>query len=78
MSKRYTSLGCISSDKWDQSKNGEHNRAAASHLQTLSHNVVSNTPRHELTTLVVIGTDYVGSCKSSYHTILTMTAPRSS
>jgi hypothetical protein len=24
----------------------------------------------ELTTLVVIGTDYIGSCKSNYHTII--------
>jgi hypothetical protein len=29
----------------------------------------------ELTTLVVIDTDYTGSCKSSYHTITTMMAP---
>jgi hypothetical protein len=29
----------------------------------------------ELTTLVVIGTDYIGSCKSNYHTITTTTAP---
>ena len=35
----------------------------------LSHNVVSSIPRHELTTLVVIGTDCTGSCKSIYHTI---------
>jgi len=27
------------------------------------------------TTLVVIGTDCTGSCKSNYHTITTMTAP---
>jgi hypothetical protein len=27
----------------------------------------------ELTTLVVIGTDYTGSCKSNYHTIMTTT-----
>jgi hypothetical protein len=27
----------------------------------------------DLTTLVVIGTDYTGSCKSNYHTITTMT-----
>jgi hypothetical protein len=26
---------------------GENHRPVASHLQTLSHNVVSNTPRHE-------------------------------
>ena len=29
----------------------------------------------ELTTLVVIGTDCIGSCKSNYHTITTTTAP---
>ena len=28
-----------------------------------------------LTTLVVIGTDCIGSCKSNYHTIMTMMAP---
>jgi len=26
---------------------GENNRSVASHWQTLSHNVVSSTPRHE-------------------------------
>ena len=46
------------------------------HRQTLSDNVVSSTPRppwtgFELTTLVVIGTDCTGSCKSNYHTITT-------
>jgi hypothetical protein len=29
----------------------------------------------ELTTLVVIGIDYTGSCKSNYHTITTTTVP---
>ena len=29
----------------------------------------------ELTTLVVIGTDCIGSYKSNYHTIMTTTAP---
>jgi len=29
----------------------------------------------ELTTLVMIGTDGTGSCKSKYHTITTTTAP---
>ena len=58
----------------------ENHRPVASHWQTLSHNVVSSTPRHEwdskLTTLVVIGTDCTGihSCKSNYHTITTTTA----
>ena len=43
-----------------------------------SHNVVSSTPHHEWdsnTTLVLIGTDYIGKCKSNYHTIITTTVP---
>ena len=43
----------------------------------LSHNVLLGTPHHEqglkLTTLVVIGTDCIGSCKCNYHTIMTTT-----
>ena len=31
--------------------------------------------RFELITLVVIGTDCIGSCKSNYYTIITMTTP---
>ena len=44
---------------------GENQRPAKSHWQTLSHNVVSRTPHHKLTTLVMIGTDCIGSCKSN-------------
>ena len=58
---------------------GENHRPVASHWQTLSHNDVSSTPRHErefeLSTLVVIHTDCTGSSKSNYHTITTTTAP---
>ena len=58
---------------------GENHWPVASHWQTLSHNVVSSTPRHEqgfeLTTLVMIGTDCTGSCKFNYHTITTTKAP---
>ena len=35
-----------------------------------------STRGFELTTLVVIGTDCIGSCKSNYHTITTTTAPK--
>ena len=35
----------------------------------------SSWSRFELTTSVVIGTDYMGSCKSNYRTIKIMTAP---
>ena len=41
--------------------------------------VVSSTSQHagfELTALVVICTDYTGSCKSTYHTITATTAPK--
>ena len=57
---------------------GENHQPAASHWQTLSHYVVSSTPWEglELTTLVVIGTDCIGSCKSNYRTITTTTAPQ--
>jgi len=55
---------------------GNHVPTASCWL-TLSHNVVSSTPRlsggFELTTLVMIGTDCIGSYKSNYHT--TTTAP---
>jgi hypothetical protein len=53
----------------------ENHGPVTSHWQTLSHNVVSSTPPHMngvWTTLVVIGTDYTGSCKSNYHTITIM------
>ena len=49
-----------------------NHRPATSHWQTLSHNVVSYTlVGLELTTLVVIGTHYIGRYKSNYHTITT-------
>jgi hypothetical protein len=52
-------------------------KPATSHWQTISHNVVSSTPclkGFELTTLVVIDTDCIGSYKSNYHTITATTA----
>ena len=56
---------------------GENHRRVASHRQMLPHNVVSSTPGHELTSLVVMGNDCTASCKSNYHTITATTAPRS-
>jgi hypothetical protein len=50
------------------------------HWQTLSHISVSSTPAwdgFELTTLVVIGTDWIGSYKSNYNTITITTVLRS-
>ena len=44
----------------------------------LYHIVLYTSPwsRFELTTLVMIGTDCIGSCKSNYHTITATTAPK--
>ena len=47
---------------------GENHRSVASHSQSRSHNVVSSTPHYERdsnSTLVVIGTDCTGCCKSN-------------
>jgi len=55
---------------------GKKHRSVASHWQTLPHNVVSSTPRHERNSnsqlkIVVIVTYCIGSGKSKYHTITT-------
>ena len=47
---------------------GENHQPVASHWQTLSHNVVSSTPR-------LIGIDCTGSCNTNYHLITSTTAP---
>jgi len=59
---------------------GENHQPATSHWQTLSHNVccikfISPWAEFEFATLVVIGTDCIGSCKSNYHMSMTMTPP---
>ena len=59
---------------------GENHWPVPSHWQTLSHTVMLYRVHlswawFELTTLVVIGTDCIGSCKSNYHTIMTKTTP---
>jgi hypothetical protein len=53
---------------------GENHGPVASHWQTLSHNVVSSTPRlsFDLTTLVVIGTD----CSCSLNPTTIRSRPR--
>jgi len=54
---------------------GENHRPAASHWQTLPHNVISRTPRHERDSnshiWLVIGTD----CKYNYRMLTTTTVP---
>ena len=52
----------------------ENPRPVASHSQTLSHNVISSTPRQSgirTHNCVVIATDCISSKKSNYHTITT-------
>ena len=59
---------------------GENHRPDTSHWQTLSHNVVSSTPRLSgIRTHNFSGdsTDCTGSCKSNYHAIMITTAPGS-
>ena len=58
----------------------ENHWPVTSHWQTLSHNVgciqyTSPWTGFKLTTLVVIGTDCIGSYKSNWHTITATTAP---
>jgi hypothetical protein len=53
---------------------GENHRPVASHWQTCCIKYTSPWSVFELTTLVVIGTDYTGSCKSNYHAITATTA----
>ena len=55
---------------------GENYRPVASHWQTLSHKVALSTPRHDLnskSTLVMIDTACIGSCKSNDYAITTTT-----
>ena len=58
---------------------GENHWPVANHWQILSHKscieYTSPWAGLKLTTLVVIGTDCIGSCKSNYHTITTTIAP---
>jgi hypothetical protein len=51
-------------------KTGENHWPAASHWQSFI-----TSSEWDSNKLVVIGTDCIGSCKSNYHTIKTMTAP---
>ena len=57
----------------------ENFQSVASHWQNLITlcciECTSQWAGFKLTTLVVIGTDCIGSCKSNYHTITTTTAP---
>ena len=53
---------------------GENYRPAANHIMLYRvHHTMHGV--HELTTLVVVGTDCTDSCKSNYHTITTTTTP---
>jgi hypothetical protein len=56
---------------------GENHIPVASHWQTyhiILYEYTLPSARFELTTLMVIGTDCTGSCKSNYHMIMTTTA----
>jgi hypothetical protein len=53
---------------------GENHRPVVSHWKTMFM-YTSPWSRFQLTTLVVIGTHCIGSCKSNYHTITAKTTP---
>ena len=57
---------------------GGNHQSAANYWQTISNNVVSSTPRLSGVRTHNVSDDmhwlHIGSCKSNYHTITTMTA----
>ena len=57
---------------------GENHIPVASHSQIIYCCIEYTSPwaGFELTTLVVIGTDCIGSCKSNYHMITTTVSPK--
>ena len=57
---------------WETGISGENHRPVASRCQTLSHNVVSGTPRlSKIRTHNISGTDCIGRYQSNNHTITT-------
>ena len=53
----------------------ENHRPVTSHWLTLSHNVILSTPRLSEIQIHNVSGDCIGSCKSNYHKITTITAP---